>query len=95
MQRFHHVTVLQFKKTRLKKSKLRYLHMSNKEQAPRNILGAILLTSLLIITTSDAYSDDMDCDIIELDDFQETSESCVYIYKEGFSHGSGNITSPV
>ena len=34
----------------------------------------ILLTSLLI-ATSNAYSHDVDYDIIELDDFQETNQS--------------------
>lgn len=64
MQRTYYVTGSQLKSFRLKKGAYRFLKMKN-----------ILLTSLLI-TTSHAYSRDLDCDIIELDDFQEAQPSC-------------------
>lgn len=64
MQRTYYVTGSQLKAFRLKKGAYRFLNMKN-----------ILFTSLLI-TTSNAYSRDLDCDIIELDDFQEANQFC-------------------
>lgn len=64
MQRTYYVTGSQLKAFCLKKDKYRFLNVKN-----------ILFTSLLI-TTSNAYGRAFDCDIIELDDFQEPNQLC-------------------